>query len=542
MTNVPPVTFGPTGFIAPAAPLVLAGVQADINAAFGKNLNFNLNTPQGQLASSEAALVVNANSIFVYYTNQVDPAFAVGRMQDAIARIYFLERLAAEPTVLTVQCVGLPGVVIPVGALIQDVSGNIYVCTDPATIGSNGNVATQFAAAIPGPTVVPSSTSVSIFQAIPNWDAVSVVSGVVGRDSETRAQFEARRQATVAANAVGTLPAIRGAVLKVPGVLDAYVTENTQNISATIGGVVLVAKSLYVAVVGGVAADVAKAIWSKKSPGAAYNGSTTVVVVDANSGYSPPLPSYNVSFQRPSNLAILFNVVIVNSPLVPADAVAQIQNAILDAFAGEVANIPRASIGSTIYALQYAPAITALGSWAQIASLGIGSNNVPTGVMRGRISGTVLTVVAVVSGAIGVGQTLTDAFGAILAGTRIVSLGTGVGGVGTYNINNAHTLGATFTGTGSGTNLTASAVSGLISVGDVILGTGVPANTTILSQTSGTPGGAGVYVTSNATTSVAAALTSNDVMTFAANTTATVILRIDQEPTLAANDIVVTTT
>lgn len=67
-------------------------------------------------------------------------------------------------------------------------------------------------------------------------------------------------------------------------------------------------------------------------------------------------------------------------------------------------------------------------------------------------------------------------------------------------------IGATFTGTGSGTNLTTSAVTGLISVGDTITGTGVPASTRIVSQTSGTPGGAGVYVTNNSTTSSGNAL------------------------------------
>lgn len=68
-------------------------------------------------------------------------------------------------------------------------------------------------------------------------------------------------------------------------------------------------------------------------------------------------------------------------------------------------------------------------------------------------------------------------------------------------------IGASFTATGSGTNLTTSAVTGLISIGDTVTGTGVPANTTIVSQTSGPAGGAGVYVTSNATTAAAAACT-----------------------------------
>jgi hypothetical protein len=71
-------------------------------------------------------------------------------------------------------------------------------------------------------------------------------------------------------------------------------------------------------------------------------------------------------------------------------------------------------------------------------------------------------------------------------------------------------VGAIFTGTGAGTNLTVTGVVGFISpdafFGDTITGTGVPGGTTILSQTSGTTGGAGVYVTSNPTTSSGASI------------------------------------
>ena len=70
---------------------------------------------------------------------------------------------------------------------------------------------------------------------------------------------------------------------------------------------------------------------------------------------------------------------------------------------------------------------------------------------------------------------------------------------------------ATFTGTGSGTKLTASSVTGLLQPGMTISGTGVPSGTTIVSQTSGPAGGAGVYVTSNPTTSNSASLTEGGV-------------------------------
>lgn len=69
-------------------------------------------------------------------------------------------------------------------------------------------------------------------------------------------------------------------------------------------------------------------------------------------------------------------------------------------------------------------------------------------------------------------------------------------------------LGAAFTASGTGTNLTVTAVTGLISIGDTAIGTGIPASTTIVSQTSGTTGGAGLYVTSQATTASTASCTS----------------------------------
>jgi hypothetical protein len=74
---------------------------------------------------------------------------------------------------------------------------------------------------------------------------------------------------------------------------------------------------------------------------------------------------------------------------------------------------------------------------------------------------------------------------------------------------------AVFRATGSGTNLTVSAITccavanfqPTITIGDTISGTGIPTGTTIVSQTSGVTGGVGVYVTSVATTASAATVT-----------------------------------
>jgi len=112
---------------------------------------------------------------------------------------------------------------------------------------------------------------------------------------------------------------------------------------------------------------------------------------------------------------------------------------------------------------------------------------------------------------------LTGADAAVRGSAIYANYGTGdvtavnaaTGGVvtGAMGSTNTAALGATFTASGSGTNLTVSAVTGVISIGDTISGTGIPAGTTIVSQTSGTTGGAGVYVTSAATTISAATAT-----------------------------------
>lgn len=73
---------------------------------------------------------------------------------------------------------------------------------------------------------------------------------------------------------------------------------------------------------------------------------------------------------------------------------------------------------------------------------------------------------------------------------------------------------ASFTGSASGTTLTATNVTGFIAVGQTVTGTGVPSGTTIVSQSSatgGVNGGAGTYVTSQTTTASSASLTTSGI-------------------------------
>lgn len=447
MTAVPPVTFGQNGVIIPEAQSVLEGVIADYQAAFNNELNLSLSapsslsTPQGQLASSTAAIIEEANETFLYQSTQTDPAFAEGRWQDAIGRIYFLERIGSQPTVLQINCVGLQGVVIPVGAQIQDDGGNLYTCTVEGTISIGGSITLPFANIVPGPIAVPSTDAVSIYNAIPGWDAVAVVSGVLGSATESRSEFETRRAATVAGNSFGAIGSIIGAVSKVPGVVDYFGYDNGTNAPITVNGVTIAANSIYVAAQGGTDEAVAQAILSKKGPGCAYAGNTTVVAYDSNPLYSAPIP-YTVMFERPSPLEILFAVNLTNNASVPANAATLVQNAIIGAFAGGDGG-PRARIGTVLYASRFYSSVAALGLWAQIVDIFVGSNNNPGAVVTGSIFGTTMTVTGISSGSLAVGQTVSGSAGGtgVAVGSVILSQLSGTaGGVGTYKLSTSQTV------------------------------------------------------------------------------------------------------
>jgi hypothetical protein len=450
-TNVPNVAWTPTGFVEPLESAVLAGIQQDINAAFGGNLNFSTTagsltnaTPQGQLAASMAAIIGNVNDSFLFYSTQTDPSYAEGRMQDAIGRIYFMERIAATSTTLQIQCIGGNNVAIPVGAQIIDPSNNIYNCIAGGTIGPSGSITLAFAANITGP--IPLPPSVSTYQTIPGWDTAVLLSGIQGQAAESRAAFENRRGLSTAANSTGSLPSILGAVLDVPGVYQAFVYENTTGLPIVQGGVTLAARSVYIAAAGGDPNAVAAAIWTRKAPGCGYGaGNTTITVLDQSPGYVSPFPSYQVTFQVPYALPLLFAVSIVNSAGVPSNATALVQQAIINANAGQpnalnIVDGPQSTIGAKIWASRFIPSVSALGTWAEgnVISLQIGSNNdADAASALAYCNGTSLNVGTLFSGVISAGQTISvsNGSGIILPGTTVITQVSGsVGGSGVYTV------------------------------------------------------------------------------------------------------------
>lgn len=374
LSSVPKIQFTPAGLVIPAETDILAGVQADMNAAFGGGLNPGLETPQGQLASSQAAVIGDKNNEVALIVNQVDPQYSADRFQDAIGRIYFLTRKPATPTAVTATLGGIAGTVIPAGTFAQDTDGNTYALSGDATIGIAGTVDADFQNIQTGPIPCAAGTLTSVYQAIPGWDTITnAADGTMGSNVESRADFEYRRRNSVALNGKGTPQAIYAAVFDLLDVLDVYVKDNPSGNTVNTGptNYPILPHSVYVAVVGGTDAEVAAAIWRKKDTGCDYNGNTTVTVTD-DAGYSYPQPTYTVKFERPAALPVLFAVSLVDDPLLPSDIVQRVKAAIIARFNG-ADGTTRERIGALILASRYYGAVVGVASNVSLISVLIGT-------------------------------------------------------------------------------------------------------------------------------------------------------------------------
>lgn len=372
-TSVPQIEFTPTGLVLPQESAILAGVQADIDAALGGGSNPGLTTPQGQLASSQTAILADNNAQFALFVNQVDPDNADGFMQDAIARIYFLDRLPGAGTVVQCDCVGAVGTPIPVGAQAQDANNNLYVCTQAGQIPVGGTVSLPFVNVALGPIACPATTLTKIYKSIPGWDTINnPADGVVGALVETRAAFEYRRKNSVALNAHGSPQAIYAAVLNVPGVIDAFVVDNFLPTVLNYGSTAypIKPKSVYVAAVGGAAQAIANAIQSKKDLGCDMNGNTTGMVEDPN--YLVPRPQYTITWETPPALPIKFAVQISNVATLPTNIVSLVQAAIIASFNGADGS-SRVRIGSLLLASKFYAPLALIGPEVSVVSILLGS-------------------------------------------------------------------------------------------------------------------------------------------------------------------------
>ena len=281
-------------------------------------------TPAGQLIDGMTALVVQKDSELMQLANMFNPVTATGIYQDALAKIYFINRHVAQPTVVTCQCKGLNGTVIPRGAVVQSNDGYQFTANENITIPAGGEVNALFSCTETGPILVSANSVQKIITVIPGWDSVNnSAAGVTGRNEETQSEFEERRYNSVAANSHGLAESVGGAVYNL----------------------VVPPHSVYLSVYGGESQDIGMTMHNKLDAGCGTAGNTSVTITDPTNG-SLHLYYYTVPTVKP------VYVQVTTAPDVLYNA-ADVQQAILDNFLGNVEGFNRVIMGDELYSSRF---------------------------------------------------------------------------------------------------------------------------------------------------------------------------------------------
>lgn len=366
---IPEITITDKGYSVPTTEQVNAGVWSVLKGALGDNLSMVQGTPQYQLATVLTAIITDKNNQFVQLANQFDPRYADGIYQDAIGELYFMKRKQATHSVAPVTFTGLNGVVIPAGFLLQDVAGNIWETTGVSNIGNTGTVTGQAICQTAGAIEANVNSITTIISALSGLDSVTNNdSAVAGYAEEDRADFEVRRQESVALNGKMTDAATRGAVLALPNVVDCYVRSNPTDATITVGetNYPLIRNSIVVSVVGGVDYDIAEQALIKAGTGCSFNGNTPITVYD-NTYENSPIP-YDIKILRPDFLDVYIQVTVLDISKVTVQDQTAIKNAIL---AGLSTGNLKARIGGTIIPAAYMCGLPSVG----IVSLKVSTDN-----------------------------------------------------------------------------------------------------------------------------------------------------------------------
>ena len=329
-------------------------------------------TPAGQMVDLIVSEIQSVYASLAYYVSQLSPVTAEGRFQDAYASLYSIARKVAQPTIVVCECKGVAGTKIPYGSQVKTTSGETLILTAPVEISSSGSVSGFFRTAEYGAVPIPAHSATKIVTTVAGWESVdNLTAGVVGRNRETSAEFEARRLKSIAKNSHGSASSLEGSLSNLDGVIDCRVLENVTNAPITVFGQSVDAHSVAMCIFGGKDSDIAKAIFMKKDAGCGTTGTTTVKHKPTN-GLEQ---IYKII--RPTPKAFGVKVSFKGGAL-SNEIQREVKTAILQDFLGNGASgETRVGLAQTVYALRFVSAINSVLASSSLLSVTIGWKEAP---------------------------------------------------------------------------------------------------------------------------------------------------------------------
>ena len=294
-----------TGVIVPDTSVLLSEVSAEWRTALGADLQTTPDTPQGVLIAAETAARAEVLRTNAALANQINPNVSGGVFLDALCALLGLERAVATRTLVrSVTLSGQGSTPVPAGVLARTAAGVLFASVGAVVIGGGGSVTVDFQSVEYGPIPCAAGALTIVVDSVLGWETVNnATDGELGVAEQSDAALRDLRRRTLARQGISTVEAVVSDISAVPGVNSMSFRENIAATTEVIDGISMVPHSVWACVDGGTDEDIAWALFTNKTNGAAYNGAVSVPLLEPYSGQT-----YTVEFDRPTPVPVLVKV------------------------------------------------------------------------------------------------------------------------------------------------------------------------------------------------------------------------------------------
>lgn len=291
----------PQGITGPGFSDILASFTASLQSIIGSDVYLDPSTKDGQLLAVLAQAQSDDNQATIAAYNSYNIGTAQGTALDGAAQNIGVQRLASSASTVILNIVGVVGTVIPVGAVVQDQTGNLWNLPAPFTIPLAGTIAVTATCQAQGNIVaLPNTVTIPYAGLVAGWQSVTnPAAAVPGAPIEVDGIFRGRLAASTGISGRTGLSNIESNIANVPGVSRSTVYQNDgsgpSGDEPDVNGIPV--HYLAAVVLGGDALAVATAIQQAKDVGAGTLGSISEVVIDP-SGVACTINFYPLSLVR----------------------------------------------------------------------------------------------------------------------------------------------------------------------------------------------------------------------------------------------------
>lgn len=342
-----------SGTVVPDTADVKEIVQNEYKEALGDDISLEDSTPQGRLIDIEttARTAVIENNALV--ANLFNVMLSYGIFLDAMLANFGMYREGATASRVEVILTGQKGTVIPAGSQASTSAGVIFYSENDLTIGEDGTVNGDFLSLDLGEIACAAGELNKIVDGTFGWETISnPASADLGTDKESDAHFKQRFLNSGLFTGKALLENYYKVILDTENVKSAFVYDNYADTQVEYDTVTILPHSVYCCVDGGNDEDIANAIFSVKSVGCGFTGTTSVQVKDDIFGVL-----YNVKFSRPELVKIYVSITVDKGTSASTELENTIKEAVQKFASGDISGYDGLNIGVNVSPFEMAAAV-----------------------------------------------------------------------------------------------------------------------------------------------------------------------------------------